>query len=142
MPLEDYDAYSKPMKMKRAKGMRFASVWTDVANKKILKESPQATLRYVVPRSGRTYGFPYGFSRATLVALPDARLIQQQALAILEAAEKQVNPALIAYSDTIRGDVRTGATNSHGLTVSMTVEPALRLSRWKWGSIFNSASKA
>jgi hypothetical protein len=50
-------------------------------------------------------GNPYAISPATTIALPDARLIQQQALAILEAAEKQVNPPLVATYDTIRGDV-------------------------------------
>lgn len=56
-----------------------------------------------MPRWRLLPGSPYGYSPATTTALPDARLIQQQSLAIMEAAEKQITPALIATADAIRG---------------------------------------
>lgn len=102
LPAEEYDAYAKGA-LKRKDG--FASVWVDVQHKMVLREAHQPTFRYVVPRWVTLPHTAYAISPATTIALPDARLIQQQALAILEAAEKQVNPPLIAYTDTIRGDV-------------------------------------
>lgn len=110
LPADEYDYYKKGMKRK---GGQYASIWIDVTNKKVLRESTTTTFRYVVPRWVTLPHMPNGLSPATTIALPDARLIQQQALAILEAAEKQINPPLIAYSDTIRGDVRL---ESRGIT--------------------------
>lgn len=71
----------------------------------MLRESTNATFRYVIPRAVTLPNNPYGISMATIIALPDARLIQQQALAILEAAEKSVNPPLLAVQDAVRGDM-------------------------------------
>lgn len=92
---------------------KFASVWVDVTNQHILRETSQQTFRYVVPRWVTLPQWSHGLSPATTIALPDARLIQQQALAILEAAEKQVNPPLVAVSDAVRGDV---SLESRGIT--------------------------
>lgn len=105
LPARDYHGSDKK------KG--FASVWVDVSNQHILRDVNQKTFRYVVPRWVTLPHSAYGLSMATTIALPDARLIQQQALAILEAAEKQVNPPLIATTDAIRGDV---AMMSGGIT--------------------------
>lgn len=110
LPADEYDAYKPGLKRKAG---QFASVWIDVTNKKVLREATTPTLRYVVPRWVTLPGNPYAISPASTIALPDARLIQQQALAILEAAEKQINPPLIAQSDTIRGDIRL---ESRGIT--------------------------
>lgn len=111
LPAAEYDAYVKRKPRPAKEG--WVSVWIDVTNRHVMRESYTTTFRYVIPRAGRRYGFPYGISRATMIALPDSRLIQQQALAILEAAEKQVNPPLVAYSDTIRGDI---SMKSYGIT--------------------------
>lgn len=100
LPAEEYDAYAKG-DMKRADG--FASVWIDVTHKTVLREASQPTFRYVVPRWVTMSHTAYAISPATTIALPDARLIQQQALAILEAAEKQVNPPVVAAAETFRG---------------------------------------
>lgn len=103
LPADEYDAFKKPG-MSRQSG-QFASVWVDVTNRCIIRETTTRTMRYVVPRSVTLPGNPYGISMATIIALPDARLIQQQALAILEAAEKSVNPPLLAVQDAVRGDM-------------------------------------
>lgn len=100
LPADEYDAYRK-RDMRRTDG--FVSVWVDAAHKQVLRESSQPTFRYVVPRWVTMPHTPYAISPATTIALPDARLIQQQALAILEAAEKQVNPPIVAASETFRG---------------------------------------
>lgn len=104
IPADEYEPYIKKMG-KAARRDGWYSVWVDASNKCIIRESWQKTFKYVVPRWVTLPGNPYAISPATIIALPDARLIQQQALAILEAAEKQINPPLIATYDTIRGDV-------------------------------------
>jgi len=106
LPVDEYEAYCKRT-MKNKDG--WVSVWVDVAHKTVLREAHWEQFRYVVPRWVSLSGWAYAISPATTIALPDARMIQQQALAILEASEKSVNPPLVAYSDTIRGDVRLDA---------------------------------
>lgn len=104
LPADEYDAYRKTGGLKRKAG-QFASVWIDVTHKKVLRETTWQSFRYVVPRWVTLPGWAYAISPASTIALPDARMIQQQALAILEAAEKSVNPPLVAYAETIRGDI-------------------------------------
>lgn len=105
LPADEYDAYvkKKPKQHGRNEAPGYYSVWVDATNRTIIRERWQPHFRYVIPRAARRYGYAYGISRATMIALPDARLIQQQALAILEAAEKQVNPPLMAATDVLRG---------------------------------------
>lgn len=112
MPAEEYDAYVKRSGGAKRPG-RWVSVWIDVRNAQILRETFPENFRYVIPRAGRRYGHAYGISRATMIALPDARLIQAQAAVLLEAAEKQVDPPIIAYGDVIRGspDLRSRSIN-------------------------------
>lgn len=107
LPASEYDAYVKKGDLRRRDG--YVSVWIDATNKTVIRETHHTTFRYVIPRAGRRYGYPYGISRATMIALPDGRLMQQQAVAILEAAEKQVNPPLVAYAEAIRGDMSLAA---------------------------------
>lgn len=105
IPADEYEAYCKPVhKVNRKDG--WYSVWIDATHRCVIRETWQKTFRYVIPRWVTLTGKAYAISPAATIALPDARLMQQQALAIMEAAEKQVNPPLIAYQDAIRGDVR------------------------------------
>jgi hypothetical protein len=105
MPAEDYDRIKNAAAFARKPG-EFVSIWTDVEQKHVMRQATQPTMRYVVPRSVTLPNNPYGISMATIIALPDARLIQQQALAILEAAERQVDPPIVAMDgDAIRGDI-------------------------------------
>lgn len=113
IPADEYDAYIKRSGKKSNRVDGWYSVWVDATNRTIIRETWQKTFRYVIPRWVTLPGNPYAISPAATIALPDARLIQQQALAILEAAEKQINPPLIATSDSIRGDVRL---ESRGIT--------------------------
>jgi len=101
IPADEYDAYRKTPKSKA----RFVSVWIDEDNKCVIREREQSTFRYVVASWVRLPHTPYAISPATTIALPDARLIQQQALAIMDAAEKAANPPLVATSDAIRGAI-------------------------------------
>lgn len=108
LPCEDYDGYRAKGRLSR-KGAKWCSVWVDVQNKHVMREADWRTFRYVVPRWVTLPHMPYAISPATTVALPDARLLQQQALAILEAAEKSVNPPLIATQDAVRGPIQLQA---------------------------------
>lgn len=103
LPAEEYDAYVKRKGKADRKG--WVSVWVDVTHKRVMRETYTPTFRYVIPRAGARSRFPYGFSRATMIALPDSRMIQQMAVAVIEAAEKQLSPPLIATKDAIRGTI-------------------------------------
>lgn len=85
-------------------GMPFVSVWyTEEGN--ILNELPEPINPYVVPRWAKTSSSQYAFSPATIIALPNARLIQRMMLTLIEAAEKTVDPPLVATHDVIKSDV-------------------------------------
>lgn len=105
LPADEYDAKKNP----RRRAGQWASVWIDPTNQHVLREVTTQTMRYVPPRWVTLPHMPYAISPATVVALPDARLIQQQALAILEAAEKSANPPLVAISEAIQGGVELRA---------------------------------
>lgn len=107
---DEYDSYRKGP---RRGNERYVSVWIDETHKTVVRETPQRTMRYVVASWVRLPHMPYAISPATTIALPDARLIQQQALAIMDAAEKGANPPLIATVDAIRGQVDA---KSNGIT--------------------------
>jgi hypothetical protein len=63
----------------------------------------------VIPRWVTVSGSPYAHSPATVVALPDARLLQRITLTLLEAGEKAVDPPLKATKEAITGSVNTYA---------------------------------
>jgi hypothetical protein len=100
LPSDEYEAYRKK-KGGRVDG--WSSVWIDVDNKHVIREGWQKTFKYVTPRWGGIGA--YGLSPATMIALPDARLLQQQALTLLEVAERVARPPLIATRDAVRGAV-------------------------------------
>lgn len=107
IPADEYDFYKKGLKRQAG---QFASVWTcEEKGGTILRETTQATFRYIIPRWTHQRNSPYALSLASVIGLPDARLIQAQARAMQEAAEKSINPPLVGYGDTIRGDVRLDA---------------------------------
>lgn len=102
---EDYDTGTGPNgKRYRTK---WVSVWVDEENKQIVLEEPSVIFQYIVPRWQLVSGSQYGFSPCTVAGLPDARLLQQMTLTILEAGEKAANPPIIATQDVVRSDVNT-----------------------------------
>jgi hypothetical protein len=64
---------------------------------------------YVIPRWRRIKGIQYAVSPAVEVALPEGRLLQAMVLTLLEAAEKSVNPPMLAIESVIRPDMDTRA---------------------------------
>ncbi|MDE2440024.1 MAG: hypothetical protein KGP14_03290 [Betaproteobacteria bacterium] len=102
MPAADYEYVTKA----KPKGkVKFVSIYVDVDEKKIMRESPSYEFRYVVDRWATVPNFVYGISPATLTALPDARMLQVLARIIQEAGEKSVDPPLKAQENAVRGDI-------------------------------------
>lgn len=81
------------------------SIYYDCDHNKPLEEVPTWNQEYAIPRWKRVSGSQYAYSPATVIALPDARLIQAMTLTLLEAGEKAVNPPIIATMDAVRSDV-------------------------------------
>lgn len=87
----------------------YKSYYVDVANDTILEEVQQRRLGYVIPRWSFGMFKQYAVSPATMLSLPDARLLQQMTVALLEATEKAVTPPLVAQEEVVRGDVQVYA---------------------------------
>lgn len=83
----------------------YVHVWLDIEHEHVMMVTERHTFGYVVPRWQRIAGSQYAYSAATVIALPDARLLQSMSLTLLEAGEMAVRPAMIAAKDVIRGDV-------------------------------------
>lgn len=109
MPTGLYD----PADKKYAKGKEFCSIYVDPNQKTILEEGGYFEMPYDVRRWAITNETAYGHSPAAMLSLCDARLLQSQAQVILEAAEKQVDPPMIAKSEAFGNgvDIRSGAVN-------------------------------
>lgn len=107
LPADDYDLAAE--KSKRGRKLPFVSIYVDVENETILEEVPARSLNYVIPRWVTVAGSQYAYSPATVVALPDARMLQQITLTLLEAGQKAVDPPLKATQEGIVGGVNTYA---------------------------------
>lgn len=101
VPARDYDL----AKEKNQRRLPFVSIYIDSDNDMIMEETPSKRLGYVIRRWQTVSGSQYARSPAAEIALPDARLIQQMTLTILEAAEKSVDPPSIAVEEAINGGV-------------------------------------
>jgi hypothetical protein len=107
IPEDEYDLSVE--KKGRRNRLPFTSIYIDIENDKILEEVPYKRLDYVIPRWVTVAGSQYAYSPATVVALPDARLLQQMTLTMLEAGQKAVDPPLKATAEAIVGGVNTFA---------------------------------
>lgn len=83
----------------------YVHIWIDIENEHVMRVTERRTFGYVVPRWVTISGSQYAYSGATVIALPDARLIQSMSLTLLEAGEMAVRPPMIAVKEVIRGDV-------------------------------------
>lgn len=82
----------------------YVSIYLDVENKHVMEEVGVFNRVYVIPRWQTVAGSQYAYSPATIVALPDARLIQSITRVLLEAGEKAVDPPLVASREVFRDD--------------------------------------
>lgn len=106
IPADQYDLEKKP---KNAGRFPFVSLYIDCENDTILEETPAKRSNYVIPRWVTVSGSPYAYSPCTVVSLPDARLLQQITLTLLEAGQKAVDPPMKATSEAIQGGVNSFA---------------------------------
>lgn len=88
-----------------AKGRPYWSIYYDCEHETVLEAIPVWNKKYIIPRWQTVSGSQYAYSPASIVALPDARLIQAMTYTLLEAGEKIVNPPLVATQDAVRSDV-------------------------------------
>ena len=88
-----------------AKNKPYFSIYYDVDHDHLLEDVGVYNREYVIPRWQTVAGSQYAYSPATIIALPEARLIQAMTLTLLEAGEKAVNPPMIATKDAIKSDI-------------------------------------
>lgn len=88
---------------------KWVSVIVDAENKVLLEEVSTRNRGFVVPRWQTVSGSQYAHSPATIIGLPDARLIQAMTLTLLEAGEMAVRPPMLASAEVIREDVQNFA---------------------------------
>lgn len=103
------DQYELEVKPKNPSRFPFVSLYIDTEHNTILEEKPRKRLGYVIPRWVTVSGSAYAYSPATVIALPDARLLQQITLTLLEAGQKAVDPPMKATSEAIQGGVNSFA---------------------------------
>lgn len=99
IPIEEYDNGKK-----YPRGTKYISIFYDVENKFIMEETPYKHRYYAVPRWKKISGSQYAYSPAAMASLPDARLIQDMVLVILDAGQKAVDPPMLSYEDALRSD--------------------------------------
>jgi hypothetical protein len=84
----------------------FVSLYIDVENQHVMEEVPLFSRFYTIPRWQTVSGSQYACSPATVAALPDARLIQEMMLTLLEAGQKAADPPMVATKEALRSDVQ------------------------------------
>lgn len=104
MPADEYD-FTLREKPKNRGRFPFVLIMVDCENDTILEEVPARRVPYVIPRWQTVPGSQYAYSPATVVALPDARMLQAMTLTLLEAGQKAVDPPLRATQEAIVGGV-------------------------------------
>ncbi len=116
VPSEDYsDKFKTP----------YVSIYIDIENKHIMEEVGVFNKVYVIPRWQTVAGSQYAYSPATIVALPDARLIQSITRVLLEAGEKAVDPPLVASREVFRDDFNLMAGGVTWADVEMDTDDLL-----------------
>ena len=99
IPAADYDLARNPAKFP------FVSIYIDTDNETILEEVAVPDNSYIIPRWQTVSGSQYAYSPATVIAISDARMLQQMTLTLMEAGQKAVDPPMLAVGDAIQGGV-------------------------------------
>lgn len=92
---------------KANKGKPYTSITINCEARTILREGGYFEFPYAMGRWERTDSSPYGYSPAAMLGLIDARLLQAQSRMILDAAERVIDPPMIATRDAVLGGVNT-----------------------------------
>lgn len=128
IPADEYDLANYTGRKVNRSRFPYCSIVVDVENDTIMEEMPRRRLGYVIPRWVTPSGTQYAHSPATIVALPEARLLQQITLTLLEAGQKAVDPPLVATRQAIMGGVNywPGGTTWIDAEYDERTGPALR----------------
>lgn len=103
IPEEDYEYRYRKRPRREEDVPRFVSLYIDQTNQHVVRETRARWSPYVTSRWQMVPGLPDGFSPAAMAALPASHRLQQMYIAVLEAAEKQADPPIIATADAIIG---------------------------------------
>lgn len=87
----------------------WVSLYVDCENKHVMQEVGVWDSPYIIPRWFTPSNVQYAYSPASIIALPEARLLQAMTLTLLEAGEKAVDPPLLARGEALRSDVNVYA---------------------------------
>lgn len=101
IPSADYDYNGG-----RRRNQPFTKIYIDIENDELMEEIGAPRLGYIIPRWDLGSFGVYATSPATMLALPDSRLIQTMMTSILEAGEMATNPPMIATQEAIRSDIQ------------------------------------
>jgi hypothetical protein len=106
MPSDMYDGeYVGKNPLNSSRNPPYVSIHLDVENQHVMEAVGLNYFMYVIPRWARLPGTQFGYSPSTVIALPDARLLQAMTLTLLEAGEKAVNPPMVAIQEAMRSDI-------------------------------------
>jgi hypothetical protein len=144
LPSDEYDSYGKDERgnPRKVGAHPFVSIVIDEENQHIMEEVPQPDLGYVIPRWVTIGGFSqYAYSPTAMICLPDARMLQQMTLTLIEIGQKIVDPPMIAVGDAIQGgtNLYAGAMNwvdpDYDERTGEVLRPiALNASGLQWGT--------
>lgn len=104
VPYDEYD-YQPEKPVRNAGKFKFMSMIVLKDEDAVLSEKPVFDHQYIIPRWQTVSGSQYAHSPATVIALPDARLLQRITFTLLEAGEKATNPPMLAVQEAIRSDI-------------------------------------
>jgi hypothetical protein len=99
------DEYEYPDDMP-GRNMPYVSIWLDIQHNQVMEEIGIPTRRYIIPRWKVISGSPYGFSPATMIGLPDARLLQAMTYTLQRVGEKTADPPTVGVEESIRSDMQ------------------------------------
>ncbi|PJF23524.1 MAG: hypothetical protein CUN56_00560 [Phototrophicales bacterium] len=90
---------------KKWRGKKYISLFIDCESKTVLEEKGLNNSYYAIPAWRRLSGTQYAFSPCTTLAIPDARMLQDMALTMIEAGQKAVDPPILARGEVIDNDI-------------------------------------
>lgn len=87
------------------KKWKYISVYIECKDTHLLECVGSRNQKYAIPRWQTVANSQYAYSPATIIALPDARLMQAMTATLLRAGEKYVDPPMIGRFEAIRSDL-------------------------------------
>lgn len=85
------------------------SVHIETKTKKVLEAVNVIQNEYIIARWQTVSGSQYAYSPAVVVAMADARTLQEMTVTLLEAGEKAVSPPLLGVQEALRSDINVMA---------------------------------